>query len=103
MKNFSDFTPAQQRTIIKESGYSREDWLDNDELLIPRDEWKSYCQDLAVEVGAISSEVSWPTTCIDWEWAARELEMDYSSVEVDGEEYLFRAWWDFNYKLANLN
>ena len=30
---------------------------------------------------------SWPYTCIDWEWASRELMMDY--FEVDG--YYFRS------------
>ena len=29
---------------------------------------------------------NWPYTCIDWEWAARELMMDYS--EQDGHYFL---------------
>ena len=34
--------------------------------------------------------VSWPYTCIDWEQAARELQMDYTSVEFDDVTYYVR-------------
>jgi hypothetical protein len=30
--------------------------------------------------------------CIDWERAARELKMDYTSVRVNGTTYYFRAF-----------
>ena len=42
-----------------------------------------FAQEMAEETGAMGDKtLSWPLGCIDWEWAARELMMDYS--EQDG-------------------
>lgn len=59
--------------------------------LIPDYDFEEYAQELAEEIGAIPEGSHWPVTCIDWEQAARELEVDYSSVEFDGDTYLYRA------------
>ena len=43
-------------------------------------EYKSdedFAQNMAEELGLINRDVSWPYTCIDWEWAAKELMYDY--------------------------
>jgi hypothetical protein len=68
------------------------------ESLIPESEFVDYAQQLADDVfpfprGSEGAQVRdmWPYTCIDWEYAARELRHDYSSVEFDGTTYLFRA------------
>ena len=47
---------------------------------------EDFAQDMAEQLGAIDPRASWPQTCIDWEWAARELMYDY--FEVNG--YYFR-------------
>ena len=47
-----------------------------------------YARELADDIGAIPRDGGWPTHCIDWEWAARELKMDYSCVDFEG-----RGWW----------
>ena len=47
---------------------------------------KAFAEDMADQLGSINDNAAWPYTCIDWEWAARELMMDYS--EQDG--YYFR-------------
>lgn len=52
--------------------------------------FKDYAQELADDIGAIDRNASWPCTCIDWEKAARELRMDYSSVEFRGIDYWYR-------------
>jgi hypothetical protein len=52
--------------------------------------FKDYAQELAEDIGAINSDASWPNNCIDWDKAARELQMDYSSVEFDGVTYHYR-------------
>ena len=52
-------------------------------------EWSSdeeFAQDMAENTGALEGTGGhWPLTCIDWEWAARELMMDY--FEVDGHYF----------------
>lgn len=50
----------------------------------------TYAQELAEDIGAINPDAAWPANCIDWEQAARELRMDYTSVEFDGVTYWVR-------------
>lgn len=49
-----------------------------------------YAQELAEDIGAVNADAFWPNNCIDWKQAARELQMDYSIVEVDGATYWYR-------------
>lgn len=66
----------------------RGDWYP---ILLIRDTYfKEYAMELAEEIDAIPDDAGWPVTCIDWDQAARELQMDYSAVEVDNITYLFR-------------
>jgi hypothetical protein len=66
----------------------RGDWYP---VTLVRDSYfKDYAQELADDIGAIPAGASWPCTCIDWDQAARELRMDYSSVEFDGVTYWTR-------------
>lgn len=55
--------------------------------LIRDDCFEDYAEELAEDIGAISRDYDWPLNCIDWEKAARELQMDYSEVEFDGQTY----------------
>jgi hypothetical protein len=52
--------------------------------------FEDYARELAEDIGAVSVVAPWPTYCIDWERAARDLRMDYSSVEFDGVTYWTR-------------
>ena len=53
--------------------------------------WVDYVKELAEETSEIDfSKLTWPLTCIDWEQAARELQMDYTSVDFDGITYYVR-------------
>jgi hypothetical protein len=36
---------------------------------------------MAEQCGMIEKNISWPYTCIDWEFAARELMYDYISED----------------------
>lgn len=69
-----------------------EQWLgDWYPVTLIRDSYfKTYAQELAEDIGAINSDASWPVYCIDWDRAARELQMDYSTVEFDGVTYWYR-------------
>jgi len=61
------------------------------ETMIPVDDFEDYARDFADDIGATSQDHSWPFTCIDWEQAARELAMDYTEIEYQGESYYVRS------------
>lgn len=66
----------------------RGDWYP---VTLIRDSYfKEYAQELAEDIGLIKSDAAWPYTCIDWDQAARELRMDYTSVAFDGVDYWVR-------------
>jgi len=61
------------------------------QTMVPEDNFEDYAREFAEDIGAIPSDTQWPCTCIDWKEAAKELAMDYSTVEYQGESYLVRA------------
>lgn len=75
---------------LAEEAESSPDWLYG-ETLIRDSYFTTYAQELAEDIGAVPSEHSWPNYCIDWEWAARELQVDYMDVEFNGVTYWIRA------------
>ena len=60
-------------------------------LLIRDSYFKEYAQELAEETGCFDHGHHWPHTCIDWDRAARDLQTDYSSVELDDVTYWGRC------------
>ena len=58
--------------------------------LVRGSHFKRYAMELAEDTGMIDETASWPHTCIDWEKAARELQMDYTSAEIEGATYYFQ-------------
>jgi len=79
---------ALKALVEQASGYAA-DW-EHGETLIRDSYFETYAQELAEDIGAINSEATWPNNCIDWEQAARELRMDYTSVSFDGVDYWIR-------------
>ena len=69
-------------------GYS-EDWQYG-ATLIRDSHFETYAQELAEEIGAIDSDAPWPANCIDWQVAADQLKLDYTSVDFDGVTYWVR-------------
>lgn len=61
------------------------------ETLIADGYFEDYARELADDIGAVKGSKAWPLTCIDWEKAARELQMDYTSVSYQGKDYWFRS------------
>ena len=59
--------------------------------LIRESYFTDYAQQLAEDIGAVSADATWPNNCIDWDQAARELEVDYTRVDFDGVDFLFRS------------
>ena len=58
--------------------------------LIDVDYFTEYAEQLAGDIGAIDPNAVWPLNYIDWEAAADALKSDYTTVEFDGQEYLYR-------------
>ena len=52
--------------------------------------FQEYTQNLAEECGMVDTNARWPMTCIDWEQAALELQMDYSNILIHGSTYWYR-------------
>ena len=52
--------------------------------------FQEYAQNLAEECDMVDTNARWPMHCIDWEQAARELQMGYSSIEIRGFTYWYR-------------
>jgi hypothetical protein len=92
-QSFEDEDDAKEYATLKSladeaSGYAP-DW-EHGETLIRDSYFKEYAMGLAEDIGAINKDASWPNTCIDWEQAAHELQMDYTSVDFDGVTYWIR-------------
>lgn len=79
---------ALQKLADEAEGYSP-DWRYG-ETLIRDSYFVTYAQELADELGAIDDAATWPNYCIDWEQAARELQVDYTAVDFDGVTYWIR-------------
>ncbi len=78
------------KALAAEGADYASDWH-HGEALIQDTYFEEYARELANDIGAINSDASWPNNCIDWERAARELQMDYTSIDFDGVEYWVRS------------
>lgn len=74
---------------LAEEAASADDW-EYGVTLIRDSYFQDFARELAEELGVIPPAYTWPTSCIDWEQAARELRMDYWSVDFDGVTYWVR-------------
>lgn len=80
---------SQLRELAEEaSGYAA-DW-EHGEALIRDSYFETYAETLADDIGAIDSNATWPLNHIDWEAAADELKIDYTSVSFGGVDYWVR-------------
>lgn len=85
---------AMLEGILSElAGYGGDEEFDGDwyPLILVRDSYfTEHTQNLAEECGMVDTNARGPMNCIDWEQAARELQMDYSSIEIHGSTYWYR-------------
>lgn len=54
------------------------------------DSMVEFAQQQADDMGLLNDNAQWPYTCIDWDWAARELRGDYWTANSSGGVYVFR-------------
>lgn len=79
------------KILAEEAEYSP-DWHYG-ETLIRDSYFTEYAQQFAEDIGAIEDNTQWPCTCIDWELAASELQVDYMRVDFDGVDYWIKRQW----------
>ena len=85
---YEDELDQLEKLAEEAAGYA-EDWKYG-EALIRDSYFQDYAEELAEDIGAIQKGAAWPYTCIDWAQAARELQMDYTSVDFGGVTYWIR-------------
>ena len=78
------------KKLAKEGEDYSSDWKYG-EALIRDTYFTDYAMELAEDIGAINSDSNWPNNCIDWDQAARDLQMDYSIIDYDGVDYWIRS------------
>ena len=84
-----NFGPEINAELEDAEGYAA-DW-NFGATLIAAEDFENYAQEFAEDIGAIPDGNAWPLYCIDWSHAARELAMDYSTVTIDGRDYMVRS------------
>lgn len=92
-ENDADELEKLEKLVDDVRGYGGDHQFEGDWFpgqLIAESDFEDYARELAEDIGAIPDDAAWPCTCIDWEKAARELQVDYSSVTYDGTDYLYR-------------
>lgn len=83
-----DAEELRQLRSLEEQAGGYSDWLHGVTLI--RDSYfVTYAQELSDDLHG-DTDTHWPFTCVDWELAARELQMDYTSVDFDGVTYWVR-------------
>lgn len=88
----AEFGTDEQEELEELDGLESEigrGWRDG-ETMIPEYEFEDYARELADDIGGTKDDV-WPYTCIDWERAAKELAMDYTTVSYQGSDYYVRS------------
>lgn len=95
--SIEDGEPQELQTLenlLEElKGYGGDEQWEGDwypATLIRDSHFQDYAQELAEDTGATQADAKWPHNCIDWEYAARELQYDYSTVDFDGAQYWYR-------------
>ena len=59
-------------------------------VLIAESEFEDYARSYAEETTAHAFD-TWPFYCIDWEYAANELQHDFTVIEYAGQSYYTRG------------
>jgi hypothetical protein len=80
---------AALEALADDASQYAEDWQYG-ETLIRDSYFREYAQELAEDCDMLPKNASWPCNCIDWDEAARQLKMDYTSVDFDGVTYWVR-------------
>mgnify|MGYP006892914985 FL=1 len=75
------------------AGYGGDEKFEGDRYpaqLIADSYFQEYAQNLAEDCGMVDTNARWPMSCIDWEQAALELQMDYNYIQIHDSSYWYR-------------
>lgn len=81
---------AEIAELFDQLGIDADNPDEYDVTVIPDGMFKEYAMQLADDLG-FTPDTSWPACCIDWDEAADMLIQDYTSAEVNGNTFWFRA------------
>jgi len=76
--------------LLEEDASDSPDW-EYGETLINDAYFKEHAMELADDCGMIKDADKWPYSCIDWDQAALELQMDYMEVDFMGFTFWIRG------------
>ena len=87
----AEFGTDEQKELaeLEELESEVSEWSDGN-TLIPESEFTAYCRELLEDCGDIPKNLP-HYVVIDWEATADNIKADYSTVEFQGETYLYRA------------
>lgn len=88
-----DFDERHELIMLREFRAELEGYCDwrHGETLIHEDFFEHYAEELATDIGAVSSDHNWPLQHIDWKAAAEDLKQDYTNADMDGSTYYARV------------
>jgi hypothetical protein len=75
--------------LADEASQYADDWKYGS-VLVRDSYFTEYAEQLAEDLGMVSRDLSWPLNRIDWDAAADDLKIDYTSVDFDGVTYWIR-------------
>jgi hypothetical protein len=93
LEDWDEGEDGQELKMLKalaEEAEGCSDWR-HGETLIRDSYFEQYAMELADDCCDMKKADSWPLTCIDWEKAADELKMDYTSIEFGDVTYWIRS------------
>jgi hypothetical protein len=77
---------AALRELASDGETNAAEW-ESGATLIRDTYFEDYAREMAEDIGAIQRDMDWPCNHIDWEAAADELKIDYSTVDFAGVDY----------------
>jgi hypothetical protein len=90
--DYEDEELAALTALAEEGAQNAGEWQDG-ATLIRGSYFAEYAQELAEDIGTVSSKggYSWPLSHIDWDAAADELKIDYTEIDFAGVPYFVRS------------
>ena len=91
VKDFDESCEGEELVFLKELKEETENYgWEYGITFINEDYFEDYARQTAEDCCEGNFD-SWPNTCIDWEQAGEELKQDYTTVDIQGQTFYYRA------------